>query len=266
MFSKKFSIETAYTQGARIVLHHFMFFVLAMAVGALIIGAVLVVLGYLEIEMLKHHFGTLTQMFQHVASTPTGALHYGGTSLYESVSQYSPYAAQQFIGQTRLSTDIRGQDIQYLIKILVPAMLVMKLAIDMITTGWTKIALSYSANQTVSLNYLYSYYYLVPRVFVVNLIVGILTLLGTMMFVFPGIFVFQRLRFARYFIIDKNLSIDKALQASWAMTDGAVLQLIGFSIVHVIVKALGGLLVLTALFTIPLSLQAEANVYKQMTQ
>jgi hypothetical protein len=265
MFSKKFSLDTAYTQGASVVFNHFMFFLVAIIVGGLVAGAALVVLGVLDFYALRHHIAPLLKLFHHVSNSATGAVHYGGATVQEAVRPYlTPEIAAQTLGRDMISVDVKSYDQTYLVSVLLPTMLVLKLVADMISIGWTKIALDFNSKSTASLNYLFKYYYLVPRVFVINLIVGVLTILGCMLFVVPGIFIYQRLRFAKYFVIDKNLSIAKAFNASWALTEGAVVALFGFTIVSVLVEALGQVLVVLYLFTSPLQNQVDANVYRQM--
>ncbi len=266
MFTKRFSLETAYGQGARTVLNYFMFFMVAMSIGMLMCAAALAFLGVIDFYALRYHVAPLLNMFHHVINTSTGALHYGGTTIQESLNSYvAPDIAQQAMGRDIFSVDVNGYETAYLFSVMVPTMLILKLIIDMIAIGWTKIALELNLNKPVTLRYLFDYYYLVPRVFVVSLIVGVATLVGFMLFVIPGVYVYQRLRFAKYFVIDKNLGIVKALQASWALTQGSVLQLCGFSLVAIIISSLGNLLILTMLFLTPLHNQVEANVYRQMS-
>lgn len=265
MFTKKFSLETAYGQGARTVLNYFTFFLAAIVIGGLACAAALIFLGMMDFYALQYQAVPLLKMLNHVRDSATGALHYGGTTIQESLRPYlSSDIAQQTMSNDMRSMDVRSQDFQNLFSVIVPTMLVLKLVIDMISIGWTKIALELNANKPVTLRYLFDYYYLVPRVFVVNLIVGVVTILGTMLFVVPGIFVYQRLRFAKFFVIDKNLGIVKALQASWALTQGSVVQLFGFTLISVILETIGNLLVVTYLFLSPLQNQVEANVYRQM--
>lgn len=266
MFSKKFSLEAAYSQAAKIVLAHFMFFVVSMIVGGLAVALAFAFLGYVDLYALRNvDLSRLIQIFHHVVTSPTGVLHYGTTTIYDSVSStISPHVAQQVVGQSVASFDLASTDVKAVISVLAPTMIALKLFLDMIAIGWVKIALSFNANQTASLKYLFEYYYLVPRVFVVNLIVGVLTIAGTMLFIVPGIFVYQRLRFARFFVIDKNLGIVKALQASWAMTEEAVLELFGFSVLTSLLRMLSVSLAVLWVFVSPLTVQAEVNVYKQM--
>lgn len=267
MFAKKFSLETAYAAGVRIVMNYFMFFSLAMFVGILAAAAVLIFLGIVDAYALRYHMAPLIKLFHHITNSATGALHYTGLTVQESVRPYlSSEIAQQGLGRDIISIDVSSYDLGYLATVLVPTMLALKFFVDMLSIGWTKIALELNINKPITVRYLFDFYYLVPRVFLVNLIVGVLTIIGTMLFIVPGIFVYQRLRFSKYFIIDKNLSIVKALQASWALTEQATLQLFGFTLIAVILDALAGIITIAYLFLIPLQNQVEANVYRQLLE
>lgn len=265
MFTKKFSLDVAYSTGARTVLNYFSFFMMAIGVGGLACAAALVILGVVDYYTLGYQMAPLIKMVQHVSTSATGALHYGGTTIQELLRPYlSSEIAQQSMGRDIISVDVASYELRDLLIRLIPTMLILKLFIDTITIGWTKIALDLNVNKPVSLSYLFSFYYLTPRVFIVNFIVGLATILGTALFVIPGIFLYQRLRFSKYFIIDKNLGIVKALQASWALTEQATLQLFGFTMISVVLEAIGHILVMTYLFLVPLQNQVEANVYRQM--
>lgn len=266
MFTKRFSLETAYYSGGRTVLNHFMFFLFAMGLGVLGGGLLLVMLGVVDVLALHKHLVPLMNMFHNAFYSATGSLHHAGYTVADVVDGYVPAeVVQQALGEGVISFDLSGYDIGYLVSWMLPTVLVYKLFLDMLSVGWTKVALDLNANRQVSAKYLYQYYYLVPRVFLVNLFVAVAFILGGMLFVLPGVFLYQRLRFAKYFIIDKNLGMVKAVQASWALTEGAVLQLCGFSIVSTILDSFGNAIVLLKLFVMPLQNQVDANVYVQLS-
>jgi len=112
--------------------------------------------------------------------------------------------------------------------------------------------------QTVGYAYLYKFYYLMPRVFFVDLIRFFFTSIGLILFIVPGIYVYQRLRFAKIFVIDKNLSIRQACALSWNLTKGSVLHLTGYSIVSSFIDNLVPIL--------PLTTQVEVAIYLTMIQ
>lgn len=265
MLNPKFSLQLAYANGFRTVLNNFSFFLLSIGVGSFACAVALVVLGVVDFYTLRYHMAPLLKMFHHVFNNFSGALHYPGTTIHEIVKPYlSSEIAQQTIGRDIVSIDVSVYDVKYLLSVIVPTMLALKLVFEMIAVGWTKIALDLADKKEVSVRYLFQYYYLVPRVFVVSLIVGIVTILGALLFIVPGIFVYQRLRFSRYFIIDKNLSIIKALQASWALTEKSVVPLFGFTMVAVIIESIANMLVVAYMFLTPLQNQVEADVYRQL--
>jgi hypothetical protein len=267
MFNPKFSLESAYSTGAKSVLNHFMFFVVSMFAGVAACALYLGMLGIIAMNVgaMRYHVLALINMFKHVLSMPTGPLHYAGTTVQESIRSYvSPDVASQILGRDVISIDISGYDIAYLASWLIPTALVLKLMLDVIFIGWAKVALDASSKKEINHRYMYEFYYLAPRVFVANLVVGLAAMAGAMLFLLPGVFLYERLRFAKYFIIDKNLSIVKSLQASWALTEGSVLHLFGFTLISTLINSLSNVLVLGAIFTVPLTNQAEANVYIQM--
>ena len=265
MFNQKFSIETACSNGAKNVFNYYMFFFISILVGILGCALYLVVMGVLDIAIFRYHFVPLTKMFAHSFNSVTGSVHYAGASIQEIVRAYLPIdVANQTIGSDFISVDMSRYDLTYLLSWLLPIALIHKLILEMLSIGWTKVALDVNTSKKISLRYMYEFYYLVPRVFVVTILVGIITLICTALFIIPGVLVFQRLRFARYFIIDKNLSILKSLQASWALTEGSVLHLIGFSLLLLIIGSISYILILGLLFVLPFKNQAEAQVYRQL--
>lgn len=267
MFTKRFSLGSAYATGGKIVMNYFTFFLFSSGIGIVACAIHLMALGVIDFFALKYHIAPLIKMFQQAFTSPTGSLHHAGLTMRDAVSSYLPSdLMNQTLGRDVISFDISGYDVMYILSWVVPTALALKLVLDVISVGWTKIALDLNAGKTVSIRYLYQYYYLVPRVFVVNLIVGVVTIAGFLLFVIPGIFIYQRLRFSKYFIIDKNLSIIKSLQSSWALTEGSVLPLFGFSMVSIILDSIGNLIIVMGLFMTPLQNQVEANVYSQLSR
>lgn len=267
MVNKRFSLHDAYAFGARAVTNHFMFFFVTMLLAGFAAIVVLSILGIVDYMMFREHFEAMINLASHAMNEATGLVYYAGTTFYESVRTHLPVAVSKYIAPKEVvMIDISGQDIKELVKFLLPVAIGFKLFLEMISVGWTKIALDVQANKTVEYDYLYKYLYFVPRVFVVELIAAVVSAVGFMLFVIPGVFVYQRLRFARYFVIDKNQSIRQALESSWHMTEGSVIHLCGYSIFASFLMGLGRILFPAMFFLVPLSFQADANVYRQMTK
>ncbi|MBI2344542.1 hypothetical protein HYV10_00520 [Candidatus Dependentiae bacterium] len=267
MFTKKFSLETAYYSGGKTVMNYFMFFLFAIIVGSLTGGLFLMVLGLVDFALLKDNFMELVRLFEQATTSVTGPVHHQALSVHGALRSFIPENyLQQLMNMDPASIDIAREEMQHILKWIIPSALIFKLFLDMISIGWVKVALDLNANKQVSLRYLFEYYYLVPRVFTANLIVGILTIAGSLLFLLPGLFIYQRLRFARFFIIDKNLSIVKALQASWSATESSVFHLTGFTIISLILDRFSDFFFIFKAFVIPLQNQTETNVYQQLAK
>jgi hypothetical protein len=267
MFTKKFSLETAYYSGGKIVMNNFVFFLLAIGIGSFAGGLFLMSLGLVDFMILKQHVLELVRLFEQTMTSATGSVHHQAISVYGALRSFVP---QDYLihvmNMDPASIDIAKEDIRHILTWIIPTALVFKLFVDMISTGWVKVALDLNAGKKVSIKYIFEYYYLVPRVFIANLIVGAVTIAGSLLFLLPGLFIYQRLRFARFFIIDKNLSIVKALQASWNATQGSVLHLTGFSLITIMLDKIADVFFVIKLFVIPLQNQTETNVYEQLAK
>ena len=266
MLNNKFSLTQAYYKGGRTVVDNFIFFTMATAIGVLVVASYLVVLGVIDFMVLKNHIYSLVKLFQQTATSATGSLHHEDFAIHSALAKYIPQdILQQFMDMDVVSFNIAKEDITKIVTWIIPTALLLKLFVDMMMIGWIKIALDLNANKKVNFRYLFDYYYLVPRVFAVNLIVGIVTIFGLLLFIVPGVFVYQRLRFAKFFIIDKKLSIAKALQSSWAFTQDAVLELTGFSLISIMLSNIANFVFLLKIFILPLQNQTETNIYQQLS-
>ncbi len=98
-----------------------------------------------------------------------------------------------------------------------------------------------------------------------SLIRGVITLIGFILLIIPGIIFSIRLQYATYLVIDKNLPPVDAVKKSWDMTKGNAWNLFFFIILLVLVNILGALLLLVGLFvTVPLTMIATAFVYRKL--
>lgn len=99
----------------------------------------------------------------------------------------------------------------------------------------------------------------------VSLIRGVITLIGFILLIIPGIIFSIRLQYATYLVIDKNLPPVDAVKKSWDMTRGNVWNLFFFIIALAFLNILGALLLLVGLFvTVPLTMIAITFVYRKL--
>lgn len=291
MGKSKFSLESAYSWGFRTVIGNFGLFLLTMFVGILGCAVFLALIGVIDFWAFREHFGALSHFFSKVMSSATGPLHHGGHSIEEYLRQHLPTALSRYFADKHvLSLDISGHDLAYLFGMFGFSALFMKLFADLLAVGWIKMALGLQDNnKDVSERYLFKFYALVPSYFVVNLLAGfaVLASLGVVggvaygvfrdghpglalvlgvLAMLPGIYVHQRLRFAKYFVLDKGQGVVEALRSSWDMTCGSVVHLIVYSIFAAFVAALGSAVFLALFFVMPLAYQVDAHVYRQLVK
>lgn len=267
MVNKRFSLYDAYSFGVKTVINHFGFFLVAMLLSVAVAVFVLSLLGIADYMMFKEHFEIITKSVTYAMNNATGLIRVAGYNVHEYVKMYLPESlSTHLVPSDVVSIDISREDINEMFKFLLPIVLGFKLFLEVISIGWTKIALDLQANKTVEYDYLYKFFYLVPRVLIVEIMVGVITMIGFLLFIFPGVFVYQRLRFARYYIIDKNQSMMQALESSWKTTEGSVIHLCGYSVFHHFLMAIGRLFFPAMFFLEPLRFQVDANVYRQINK
>lgn len=98
-----------------------------------------------------------------------------------------------------------------------------------------------------------------------SLIRGVITFIGFILFIIPGIIFSIRLQYVTYLIVDKNLSPVEAVKKSWNMTKGNTWNLFFLGILLFLVNILGVILLLVGLFiTVPLTMLATAFVYRKL--
>ncbi len=98
-----------------------------------------------------------------------------------------------------------------------------------------------------------------------SLIRGVITFIGFILLIIPGIIFSIRLQYVPYLIVDKNLPPVEAIKKSWEMTKGSTWNLFFFGILLFLVNVLGAILLLVGLFvTVPLTMLATTFVYRKL--
>ena len=140
------------------------------------------------------------------------------------------------------------------------------LVLEWLFVGWTKIMINLHDHKAVTYDDLFTQYFLIFRYIGLQCLISFLVIFGLFMFVIPGLFLFQRLRFASYFVIDKNQSVIQALRSSWGITRGLVCKLWGFTLLSGILSAIGKIFIPAVIFLTPFLWQADISIYRQLTQ
>jgi len=99
-----------------------------------------------------------------------------------------------------------------------------------------------------------------------TLLYGLIVMIGLLVFILPGIYLAIMFQHSLYFVVDKGLGPIKALSASARNTRNVRLILLGFNILCIFINLAGALLLMVGLlFTIPLTMLAQALVYRHLT-
>jgi uncharacterized membrane protein len=130
--------------------------------------------------------------------------------------------------------------------------------------GMIRISLDFVENKKTNYKRLF-YTNSLFNYFVVTIIKSVVVLIGFIFLIVPGIILSIKLQYATYFVIDKNLGIGDSLKKSWALTKGIKWNLFLFGLLIGLINIGGAILILIGLlFTIPLTLLANAFVFRKL--
>lgn len=182
--------------------------------------------------------------------------------------------------------------------VVIPVCMIWISSIMTMSIGYIKTALRFQSGKKATLSDMYQYVYLLPRYFLAKTIVFLVCFIGIFFSSIIGFFVliiseentqkefavtgiifaiivllglflvtffYQRLRFVKYFIIDQETSVFKAISLSWRMTQGNVLSLSLFSLIATTIGVLHPMSGLFIMMSSWLNQQAEVSLYRQMT-
>lgn len=113
--------------------------------------------------------------------------------------------------------------------------LFMLLASVSITLGFVRAVLDFYNTKVVNFRPLFDVlqilYFIAANVILVVLVAG-----GLIFFIIPGVLIFVRTIFTTYFIVDKNMGPFDAINASWELTRGKSIEMLGFKIVLLLIN------------------------------
>ena len=134
-----------------------------------------------------------------------------------------------------------------------------------ISMGLIKISLKFVDKEKAGLSNLFYTKSILPF-FLTTLLSGVITLIGFILLIVPGIIIGTRLQFAPYLVIDKGLGPIEALKKSWKMTEGVTWNLILLGLLSVWVNIAGILVfVIGLVITVPATTIAKAYVYRKLS-
>ena len=131
--------------------------------------------------------------------------------------------------------------------------------------GVIAIVLKFAKNEKPVIQDLFSKKHLFFKYIFSNTLVAILTLIGFLFFIIPGIILAVRLQFYGYFIVENEVGPIDAIKKSWNLTKGSFWNLFLFGLLSGGIQILGIVALLIGLvFTTPTVWIARAVVYEKL--
>ena len=131
--------------------------------------------------------------------------------------------------------------------------------------GYAYITLSAVDGKTVSVKDLFSTQGVFWKFFFASVLSTIITMIGFLLLIIPGVFASVVLIFWGYIVVDKKMSPVKALKKSFYMTRGMRWRILGFICVGILFNVLGLILLgVGLLVTVPVSTLALTHLYRHI--
>lgn len=287
IFNKKFSVLDAYVVSAKVILEYISFYIVWY--GALLVASFVSMVWFgvyadiLNVSALTENFSWVSEIVKRwlsdikfdASSIPNDLTIYG------LISHVLPKSILNHTIETMSWSEYFNIIVMPKKIILLSAIIGAACASMTVSIGFIKTALAFQSKQKASFCDMYQYFYLVPSYFATRLavmfasftpILAILVIhnyLGMFKYllfavsIVAAIFVYQRLRFAKYLVIDQGENPVHACIASWNLTRGSVFHLLVYSVCSVVLMAPQGSMIFLFLAT-NLDKQAEVSLYRQM--
>ena len=136
---------------------------------------------------------------------------------------------------------------------------------SILSLGVIAIVLKFVKNEKPTIQDLVSKKHLFSKYIFSNILVSILTIIGFLFFIIPGIVLAVRMQFYVYFIVEEEVGPIDAIKKSWNLTKGSFWNIFFFGLLAGGVQILGALALLVGLiFTTPTMWVAWAVVYEKL--
>jgi hypothetical protein len=135
-----------------------------------------------------------------------------------------------------------------------------------LSLGIIRISLKLSRSETASWGDLWEPRHLFWRYLGASILYGLITVIGFILLIIPGLIISIRLQFFTYALVDKEMKIFEALQYSWDITRGSWWNLFFYNIILTLIVFLGLiLLVVGVLVATPVTWLAYTLVYLKLS-
>jgi uncharacterized membrane protein len=136
-----------------------------------------------------------------------------------------------------------------------------------ISMGWVNIYIKAARGQTMELGDIFAKYPTFLTFLISSLLVSLLSFIGFIFFIVPGIIIYLKYLFVPYLVIDKEIGVTAAFKASSQMTDGIKWRMIGYIFGFSGLCLLGFLALFVGVFVaFPLIMIAYAVLYNALLE
>jgi hypothetical protein len=136
-----------------------------------------------------------------------------------------------------------------------------------IQIGWWKIVLMIEDGHSPKLKELISHPELFWRYLGASLALMLMTVVGLILLVVPGVYLLVRFQYAPMLVVDKRYTIRQAFEHSSRLTHGLKWRLLGLMSIVVLLNILGAIaLVVGLLVTVPVTMLAYTHIYRHLSR
>ncbi len=257
MNQKKFSIVESLRFGFLTAINNIIFFLSVQGILALIlIAGALAILGILYLfwsaEVVMICKGADISCFQKYGSLQ------GIITFFKSLAATDPETNEKTI-RAALNKSY------FMIPGIIVCSLIMSILYRYVTLGMVRICLDFYDHHTSSFNRLFGSFSLALKAFVASLLYNFMIVLGTLLFIIPGIIAAIRFGFYQQVLVDKNVGIIDSLKLSAQITKGSALSVFAVNLIFGLINISAYFTFgITYIITFPALYLAQAYMYRKL--
>lgn len=236
MNQKKFSIVASLRFGFYTVVDNIVFFLSLQSIIALILIAAFFIIG-----------GMLYLCF------PTEVI-----ALFKSITENNAEIGKKIIRALMEKS-------YFMAPVIIFCILSMNILYRYLMLGLVRISFDFYDHHTSQLNRLFGSLTIALKAFVASLLYNLMIVLGTLLFVIPGIIAAIRFSLYQQVLLDQNVSIIDSLKISARLTKGSTLRIFGLNLIFGLINISAYFTFgITYIITIPALCLAQTYIYRKL--
>lgn len=101
--------------------------------------------------------------------------------------------------------------------------------------------------------------------FFARILFCLMVLLGLIVFIVPGVYIYLKYQFFGYAMVYKNMGIEESFKESGRITEGELMHLLKYQLCILLINIVGFLTIIGFFITVPLSYLTDAYVYRRLS-